>query len=214
MAGRFLTSWATREALKVAMIFLNCLLCPQHSISCLVMDSLPSTGCLALKSHTESCKDSFSASNLSQLQNVLPHISFIQAWFTQYTLRLLILKHISDYVKLKPITLTSSILTKTNIIAWSSKHSTISSPFIYSKFYFPFYIPNSGQPRIHCSPDRYHVLLLWADILLFELFIASNLRLHLSSNISYLTDSEEGAPYHKLLSYILSLYWICLLHEL
>ena len=100
-----------------------------------------------------------------------------------------------------------TIPTKTSIIASSSKHSTISSPFIYSKFYFPFYIPNSGQWRIHCSPDRYCVLLLWADILLFELFIASNLRLHLSSNMSSLTDSEEGAPYHKLLSYILSLLW-------
>lgn len=108
------------------------------------------------------------------------------------------------YVKLKSITLTGSILTKTSIIASSSKHSTISSPFIYSKFYFPFYIPNSGQPRIHCSPDRYRVLLLWADIL-FVLFIASNLRLHLSSNMSSLTDSEEGAPYQKLLSYTLSL---------
>lgn len=123
------------------MIFLNFPLCPQHSISCLVMDSLPSTGCLAFKSHTESFKGSSSALNLSQLQNVLPHVSFIQAWFTQYTFRLLILKHISDYVKLKSITLTGSILTKTSIIASSSKHSTISSPFIYSKFYFPFYIP-------------------------------------------------------------------------
>ena len=155
------------------MIFLNFPLCPQHSISCLVTDSLPSTGCLAFKSHTESFKGSSSASNLSQLQNVLPHVSFIQAWFTQYTFRLLILKHISDYVKLKSITLTGSILTKTSIIASSSKHSTISSPFIYSKFYFPFYIPNSGQWRIHCSPDRYCVLLLWADILLFELFYYS-----------------------------------------
>ena len=65
IAGRFFTSWATREALKVALSFPDFPLCPQHSTRCLVMDSLPSMGCLALKSHTASCKDSSSALNLS-----------------------------------------------------------------------------------------------------------------------------------------------------
>lgn len=114
------------QAFTVAMIFPNFPLCPQHSsvvLFCIslhstsCMDSLLSTRCLVLKSDTTSCKDSSSASSLSQLQNILPHLSFIQACFIQYTFRLLFLKHISGHVKPKLITLLSSILIKTNTIA-------------------------------------------------------------------------------------------------
>lgn len=198
------------------MIFLNFPLCPQHSISCLVTDSLPSTGCLAFKSHTESFKGSSSASNLSQLQNVLPHVSFIQAWFTQYTFRLLILKHISDYVKLKSITLTGSIPYRLKQASQLHLQSTQRSRLLS-------YIPNSISLFIFQIPVNGVFTVLQTDIVCScsgLIFFYLNCSLPPTSDYILAQTCLLSLTLRKVLPTINScltffhFYGICLLHEL
>lgn len=85
-----------------------------------------------------------SASSLSQIQHILSYMSFIQSWFIQY-FKITLPKAQSYPVKLKLITLTSSILNKIQPITWYLRHSTVWSYFIYSKFDFTFYTLNSYQ---------------------------------------------------------------------
>lgn len=134
-------------AIKTAKMFPNFPVCPQHSICCLVLvflftAILVSISCSPLPAlylshilHTVRVNLLLVSPNP---RNMLSYMSFIQSWFLQYIFRLLFLKHSSDSVKLNLITLTGSVLTKTNTIAWRLRYSIVWSHFIYSKFYFPF----------------------------------------------------------------------------